>query len=104
MDFDPRSKHAKTTGKAATLTRDVLALRALEVMAHDSGHMQVFLDETGLETAALGAMMSDASMQVGVLDHVLSHEAVLIALAGALKLPPDDTVAAIWRVRHSTDG
>lgn len=73
---------------------ETLALRALAHVAGDADLGPRFLDLTGLDVATLRARAGQPTVLAAILGFLEAHEPSLIAVAGALEVPPAALVAA----------
>ena len=73
-----------------------LALAALAWMATDDERLFPFLNASGMTPDTLRASAGDPGFLVGILDHIMSDEATLLACAEALDIKPE-RIAAAWR-------
>lgn len=73
-----------------------IALAVLGWIAGDEDRFFPFLALTGLSPESLRESASEPGFLAGVLDYVMSDEAVLIACAAALDLSPE-RIASAWR-------
>ncbi|MCO4054709.1 MAG: DUF3572 domain-containing protein [Bosea sp.] len=65
------------------------AIRALGALASDAERLGRFLTATGLGPENLRVAAQDPGFLAGVLEHVMSDEALLIAIAAELGLKPE---------------
>jgi hypothetical protein len=75
-----------------------LALGALGWVLSDENRADRLLALTGLSPDELRAGLGDAGMLAAVLDFLASHEPDLVAAAEALRVEPQDLVAARQRL------
>lgn len=76
--------------KAKPLDREraeTIALAALVFLAEDAGRLGRFLALTGIGPAELKGGADTATVQVAVLDHLLSDESMLLTFAANAGLP-----------------
>ena len=74
---------------------ELLAVQALGFIAEDPARLAGFLNATGLEAAAVRQAARQPGFLVGVLEHMLADESLLIAFADSAGIDP----AAIARAR-----
>ena len=79
-----------------------LAVSVLAWLASDDEHLYPFLAASGLTPDTVRASAQDPGFLAGVLDHVVSDEATLLACAAALEIPPE-RIAAAWRKLGPTE-
>jgi hypothetical protein len=72
-----------------------LALDVLLWIAAEDDRLLPFLAASGLGPETLRESAREPAFLVGVLDHVMGDEAVLLACAGALGVKPE-RIAAAW--------
>ena len=80
----------------ATAADHNLAVDVLGWMVADEDRLFPFLNATGLSPEDVRASLSDPAFLVGVLDHVMGNEPVLLACAQGLDIKPE-RIAAAWR-------
>jgi hypothetical protein len=73
------------------------AAKALLFMVSDHGRLEQFGAATGLMPADLQRAASDLQLQAAVVDHLLEHEALLLAFAAEHSVQPE-RMAAIAHV------
>ncbi|KQP50264.1 hypothetical protein ASG40_14840 [Methylobacterium sp. Leaf399] len=73
-----------------------LALAVLGWIAGDEDRLFPFLALTGMTPDTLRASAAEPGFLAGVLDFVMGDEAVLMACAASLEVPPE-RIAAAWR-------
>ena len=73
-----------------------LALDVLLWIAGDEDRVLPFLAASGLSLDTLRASAGEPAFLVGVLDHVMGDENVLLACAAALDIKPE-RIAAAWQ-------
>ncbi|WP_409566313.1 DUF3572 domain-containing protein [Methylobacterium sp. J-070] len=73
-----------------------LALDVLLWIAGDEDRLMPFLAASGLGPETLRASAREPAFLVGVLDHVMGDENVLLACAAALDVKPE-RIAAAWQ-------
>ena len=73
-----------------------LALDVLLWIAGDDDRVLPFLAASGLSPDTLRASAGEPAFLVGVLDHVMGDENVLLACAAALEIKPE-RIAAAWQ-------
>jgi hypothetical protein len=84
----------KTTSEGREEAAAALAVAALSFLAGETERFERFLALTGLGPQSLRAAARDPSFLVGVLDHVASDEALLLAFAQENEIDPEDVVRA----------
>jgi hypothetical protein len=67
-----------------------LAVQALAFLAADSDRMGRFLAVTGIAPEAIRAAAAEPGFLIGVLDHVLADERLLIAFADEAGIAPEE--------------
>ena len=88
---------------AATQSREAaetLAIQALAFIAEEPERMAAFLSATGIEAATIRDAARAPDFLVGVLEHMLGDESLLIAFADSAAIDP----AEIARARHALGG
>lgn len=75
---------------------EALAAAAFDFVAADPARLMRFMETSGLSPEGLRAAAGGPDLLVGVLDHVVADEELLLACARALAVPPERIVAA-WR-------
>jgi hypothetical protein len=73
-----------------------LALDVLLWIAGDEDRLLPFMAASGLSPDTLRASAHEPAFLVGVLDHVMGDEAVLVACASALGIKPE-RIAEAWQ-------
>lgn len=73
---------------------EALALSAIQFLASDQDRLQRFLDLSGVLPDALRARLGNPEFQVGVLDHLLGDERLLLEFAAWAALAPEAVGAA----------
>ncbi len=73
---------------------ETIAIRALGFLASEPERLGRFLAVTGLGPENLRSAARDPRFLASVLDHVAGDESLLVALAGALSLPPETVAQA----------
>ena len=92
----PAKVSPKISGPLDAAEAERIAVGALDYLAGEAGRLTRFLDATGLSAPGLRAAAAEPGFLAGVLDHVVGDEALLVACAGALAIPPE-RLAAAWR-------
>ncbi len=77
---------------------EALALRALAFIAGDEDRFYRFLLSTGTTADDVRRRAAEPDFLSGVIDHLLTDEALLIAFAEDAALEPSDVAAARWRL------
>ena len=88
------SDAGKSRSKAGKEAATELAVAALSFLAAEPERLERFLALTGLGPQSLRAAAREPSFLVGVLDHVASDEALLLAFAQENEIDPEDVVRA----------
>ena len=73
-----------------------IAVAVLGWLAEDGDRILPFLASSGLAPETIRTSARDAGFLGGILDHVMSDEAVLLACARALDLKPE-RIGEAWR-------
>ena len=73
---------------------EALAVQALAFLGADESRLTRFLALTGLDPGTIRTAAASPGFLVAVLDHVAGDEALLVALATALHLRPEDIMLA----------
>jgi hypothetical protein len=71
-----------------------VAIQALSFLAEDSTRIGRFVEATGIAPAAIRSAAQDPFFLVGVLDHMASDEALLVAFARSVELRPEIVIRA----------
>jgi hypothetical protein len=71
-----------------------LAIQALTFIGGDPAELGRFLAMTGIGPAELRAAAHEPGFLVGVLDHILGHEPLLLAFAKDADIRPDSVAKA----------
>ena len=71
-----------------------LAVQALGFLAEDDERLSGFLSLSGIDPAEVRAVAGQAGFLAGVLDHVMSDEALLVAFADQTGLAPTEIAKA----------
>jgi len=79
---------------------EALAVQALTFMAADPDRLRRFLAASGLEAGSIRAAAADPGFLLGVLEHMLGDEVLLVAFAADAKVDP----AAVDRARAALGG
>jgi hypothetical protein len=82
---DPRARQAAATG---------LAIAALSFIASEPERLGRFLALTGIGPESIRAAASEPDFLLGVLDHLVSDEALLLEFANEQNIDPDDVARA----------
>jgi hypothetical protein len=77
-----------------------VAIQALRFLASDPEQLDRFLALTGLDHASIRAAATEPGFLAGVLDHIASSEALMIAFAAYAELPPE----GVERARATLSG
>lgn len=86
----PRPAPGATERHAA----EALALAAMQWLASDEDRLQRFLDLSGIAPDTLRARLGEPAFLVGVLDHLLGDEKLLIDFSAWSDTPPSAVGAA----------
>ena len=78
-------KHAEFTQKSA----EVLALQGVTFLASDDARISRFMATTGMSAESLTRNVANASVLAGVLDYILTDEALLLEFAEFAGIAPD---------------
>lgn len=89
MPEERRSPAAGARQKAETL-----ALGAVEFLAMDLDRLRRFLDLSGTTPVVLRERLGEPAFLVGVLDHLLGDEKLLLEFAGWAGIAPDEIARA----------
>lgn len=73
---------------------DVLAIQALTFIGGNPEHAGRFLAASGVEPTDLRRAAADPAFLLGVMDHLVGDEALLIAFAASVGVPPEAVVLA----------
>jgi hypothetical protein len=84
----------KSTPILAREAAEHLAIRALTFIGSDSAELGRFLATTGIGPAELRAAAHEPGFLVGVLDHILGHEPLLLAFARDADIKPGTVAKA----------
>ena len=68
----------------------MLAIQALAFIAEEPERLNLFLVSTGIEAAEIRTAARDPGFLVGVLEHMLADETLLIAFADSAGIDPAD--------------
>jgi hypothetical protein len=90
----------KTRSPRTREAAEILAIRALGFIAEEPERLGAFLAATGLSAERIRESARDPHFLVGVLEHMLSDESLLIAFADSAAVDPAD----IARARHTLGG
>jgi hypothetical protein len=88
----------RATEKSVAGDPESVALRVLGCLVSDSERLERFLSLTGLRPDTIRAEASKPEFLLAVLDYVAADEALLVAIAGELELPPEAVAAAQHRL------
>ena len=84
------SRAGKSASRASKEVATELAVAALSFLAGEHERLERFLALTGLGPQSLRAAAREPSFLLGVLDHVASDEALLLAFADENGINPED--------------
>jgi hypothetical protein len=73
---------------------EMLAIQALGFIASEPERLRRFLDMTGIEAAEIRAAARSPRFLVGVLEHMLADESLLLAFAAEAGIDPADVARA----------
>ena len=85
----------KRSGREAREAAETLAIQALTFIAEDPDRLGRFLGTTGIDAGQIRAAAREPGFLVGVLEHMLGDESLLIAFASSAGINP----AAVARAR-----
>jgi len=88
------------SGSRSRETAEIVAIQALAFIAEEPERMAAFLSATGIEAATIRDAARAPDFLVGVLEHMLGDESLLIAFADSAAIDP----AEIARARHALGG
>jgi len=88
------------SGSRSRETAEIVAIQALAFIAEEPERMAAFLSATGIEAATIRDAARAPDLLVGVLEHMLGDESLLIAFADSAAIDP----AEIARARHALGG
>jgi hypothetical protein len=71
-------------------TAEMLAVQALAFIAQDGGRLSGFVSSSGIAVESIRAAAHEPDFLVGVLEHMLADETLLIAFAGSAGIDPAD--------------
>lgn len=77
---------------------EALALRALAYLAGDEDRFHRFLLSSGATADDVRRRAAEPDFLSGVIDHLLTDEALLVAFAEDAALEPSSVAAARWRL------
>lgn len=83
------------------LSAEDLAVQALAFLAGRPEDLGRFLAVSGIGPTELRQAARQPEFLSGVLDYLLSEEALLVAFAAANELPPEDVAAAAMRAANA---
>jgi len=75
-------------------TAEILAVRALAFLAENDSRLGVFVAATGIAVQSIRAAAREPNFLAGVLEHILSDEALLIAFAEGADINPAEVARA----------
>lgn len=75
-------------------TAEMLAVQALAFIAEDDGRLSSFIASTGIAVQSIRDAARDPNFLVGVLEHVLADENLLIAFADSAGIDPAEVSRA----------
>jgi hypothetical protein len=73
---------------------ETLAIQALGFIAEEPDRLAAFLAETGLSPDSIRESASQPHFLLGVLEHMLSNESLLVAFADSAGINPADVARA----------
>lgn len=88
---------AKIMDEAVEQREDSLAAHVLTFLAADQNRLASFLDATGFDPATLRTSATDPSFVDGILDYVMSDDALMVAFAAHLGRSPAIVSAELHR-------
>ena len=83
-----------------TQAAESVAIQALTFIASEPAELERFLALTGLDHGSIRSAAAEPGFLVGVLDHLTSHEPLLVAFASHADLAP----AEVERARAALSG
>ncbi len=83
----------KTDPKASEAA-EALAYRGLAFIAADQAYLSDFLSRSGIEQEALPELLESRDFLVGILDHLLGDESLLLAFCGNAGIDPSEVLPA----------
>jgi hypothetical protein len=86
--------------KAQREAARALAITALTFIASDPEELGRFLSLTGIGPESIRAAAREPGFLLGVLDHIVGNESLLVAFANQNEIDPDD----VARARHVLSG
>jgi len=96
-----RSSHAdRSVSKERKAAATELAIAALSFLAGETERLERFLALTGLGPQSLRAAAREPSFLLGVLDHVVADESLLLAFASENGIDPEDVGRARDALAH----
>jgi hypothetical protein len=79
---------------AETQKAEMLAVQALAFIAEDDGRLVNFIASTGIAMQSIRDAAREPNFLVGVLEHILADENLLIAFADNVAIDPTDVARA----------
>jgi len=73
---------------------EALAYRALAFIAADKSYLSDFLSRSGISPDQLPELLESRDFLVGILDHLLSDESLLLAFCGNAGIDPSEVLPA----------
>ncbi|MDO8360553.1 MAG: DUF3572 domain-containing protein [Devosia sp.] len=89
--------------KPTTVTLKELADAALQYLARNPEQLADFMVQSGIGPESLRRLVGTNDFAHGLIDHVVSNEPLLLAVAAESKLKPESIVAA-WARLHQPEG
>ena len=84
------------------ITEAQLALEILGFLVSDPKRLTTFLDETGVDPNALRDALGDRALHGGLLDYIMTDEALLVAFAASANRSPEAIEGSIAKLRRTT--
>ncbi|MBI4923406.1 MAG: DUF3572 family protein [Devosia nanyangense] len=89
--------------KPTTVTLKELAELSLQYLAKNPDLLAEFMIQSGIDPKGLRRFIGTDEFAHGLVDHVVSNEPLLLAIAAENKLKPESIVAA-WAKLHQAEG
>jgi hypothetical protein len=84
----------KAPSPAARQAAEMLAIQALSFIAEEPERLSRFLELSGIDAAQIRTAASEPRFLVGVLEHMLGDENLLVAFADSAGIDPADIARA----------
>lgn len=75
-------------------------MKALAFFASDEDRLSAFMGLTGLSVGDLSARAGERTFQIGVLEHLLSDESLLLAFCAEAGIAPEEPGRALMRLQR----